>query len=225
MSLSLSEGVVSSPSENDDVRLRVDEDVAGGFQLLVGGAKDLDEGDNGRVRYFLYCSSTGEKKTMKMEMSKLTKKVETASNCFAKFDLMFLSEMRSETLIGFDQLSIKILSSSWKSRHEDEKDEIELRLFGVDQNREGKELWNEMKIHIEMEEKTKVKKVVKKYLLVDLNRRAERRNLSDLIEEKTTTTTDEVTFQLVNRTKDVVVDRRTGRVNIERQTKQEVEEE
>ena len=199
--------------EKEEVQLRVGEDVVDGYQVIVGGAKDLDEGENGEVRYLLDCSSGRER-----EGKKLMKKVQTMSNCLGMFELMFLSEMRSETMIGFDQLAIKITSQLSKRRVKEE-DEFQLIVLAMDQNAQGKQLSSEMKIRIEIEEKEKFI-VVKKYFLIDRLDRHERRDLGDLIEQRKKKTLDEeITYQLLNQTTDLHIDRVTGRVKIEHEEK------
>ena len=176
--------------------------------MIISGAKDLDEGENGEVRYLLDCSFGSGKE----EKKNLLKKVQTMSNCFGMFDLMFLSEMRSETLIGFDQLSIKMVSPFSKRP---EETEFHLTLLAMDQNSMGKQLSNEMKIRIEIEEKAKVE-MMKKYFVIVNNDRHERRDLGDLIEKKTKSNEEINSYQFINQTNnDLHIDRLTGRLNLE----------
>ena len=176
--------------------------------MIVGGAKDLDEGENGEVRYLLDCSFGKDE-----EKTNLLKKVQTMSNCVGMFDLLFLSEMRSETLIGFDQLSIKIVSPL--SKRPDET-EFHLTLLAIDQNSRGKQLSSEMKIRIEIEEKAKVQKKLKKYFVLVNTDRHERRDLGDLIEEKTKSNEEINSYQFINQTtNDLHIDRLTGRLNLD----------
>ena len=133
-------------SENDNkpefkessIELKFREDISGGYQIPFEGAKDLDEGLNGRIRYKLSYSNPNENVILLL------------------FELIILSR----SLINqYDQLALKFVPSSLINNRE-MKNEYKLILYATDSNEFGKQLTNSMNINIKIERMLKEPKFI-----------------------------------------------------------------
>ncbi|CAF3565800.1 unnamed protein product [Rotaria socialis] len=130
--------------KNSSIELKFHENIFGGYKILFEGAKDLDEGLNGKIRYILDCSSNNSKRKSKNLMLKENKN-DSLINCFPLFEF----EIISQSLINqYDQLALKFIPPK---SNEIIEHEYNLILYAIDYGLDHNALFNFMNINIKIE--------------------------------------------------------------------------
>ena len=140
-----SDRLLLSFSENDNkpefkkssIELKFRENIFGDYKIPFDGARDLDEGPNGKIRYVLDCSSK-----RKIDFDRNAR---SSIDCAPLFELQILSQSVSSQ---FDQLALKF-TSSMPNKHLD--DEYHLVLYALDHGERAKRWTNSMNIKVKIE--------------------------------------------------------------------------
>ncbi|CAF1619335.1 unnamed protein product [Rotaria magnacalcarata] len=129
--------------KNSSIELKFHENIFGGYKILFEGAKDLDEGLNGKIRYILDCSNNSKKKSKNLILKE--NKNDSLINCFPLFEF----EIISQSLINqFDQLALKFIPPKLNEIIENE---YNLVLYAIDYGLNHNALFNFMNINIKIE--------------------------------------------------------------------------
>lgn len=132
------------------ISLKFDLDQIKDDEKVFLGAEDLDENENGEIKYLLDCGSMFEENSTKFvdrKWRKVTSQFEQSKNCFDLFVVSFLSKIFGK----IDQFKLKIDFQRWLdlSRQFRFKTKFELVLFCF--NEAPKIGMNSMKIAVEIE--------------------------------------------------------------------------
>lgn len=133
--------------------MKFNEKIVNGYQIPFVGAKDVDEGANGEIFYFLDCSTSIEIPIENQTFNTNNQTKSLSKNCFPLFELLILSQSSSTSSSNhFDQLALKYRPSK---KFLSSKTQFILILYAMDQNSNGNRRETSMKIVVKIDERDK----------------------------------------------------------------------
>ncbi|CAF1094449.1 unnamed protein product [Rotaria sp. Silwood1] len=190
--------------KNSSIELKFHENIFGGYKILFEGAKDLDEGLNGKIRYILDCSIKKEKLLIKENKNK------SLINCYPLFEFEILSQ--SSLLNQYDQLALKFISPLLSNEYIE--NEYNLILYAIDYGLYDKELFNSMNINIKIEKILKKPKfLLSEYeFIIKINSSIKNGTILGYVNAKSNDKKNKILYKLINKTNFIEINSLTGQL-------------
>ncbi|CAF0912133.1 unnamed protein product [Rotaria sordida] len=191
---------------NSSIELKFRENIFGGYKILFEGAKDLDEGLNGKIDYILDCSKKKEKLIIKENKNK------TLINCLPLFEFEIIS--KSLLLNQYDQLALKYNSLI---KNEYIENEYNLILYAINYNLiNNNELFNLMNINIKIEKILKKPKfdLFEYKFIIKIKSFLKNGTILGNVNAKSNDKKNKILYKLINKTNFIEINSLTGELFI-----------